>query len=228
MFLVARLESQMRVLNRRLFVAAAAGLAVLVVAACQPASSDKAPDKIRVGYAISLTGAYEPGATTSQTPNYRLWAHDVNARGGIMLSKYGKRVPIELIELDDQSDVETAVRLDEQLATLDKVDLLLPPWGTAMQVAVAPTFNKYQYPQIAVTAQSLQLHEKSLQWPYAFWFLPQPDEQTAHLETYLRDLRLQGKLGRRPRYRDDFSVHAGARQRRLRHRVRQELCAGNC
>jgi branched-chain amino acid transport system substrate-binding protein len=186
----------MHLFDRHLTIAAVAGLSLLL-AACQPAAPDKVPDRIRVGYAISLTGPYEPGATTTQTPNYRLWANDVNARGGIMLSKFGKRVPIELIELDDQSDVETAVRLDEQLATQDRVDLLLPPWGTAMQVAVAPVFNKYQYPQIAATAQSLQLREKSLQWPYAFWFLPQPDELTAHLETYLKDLRDQGKIGKR-------------------------------
>lgn len=173
----------------------AAVLVFPLIAACQPASSGPAPATIRVGYAISLSGPYEPGASTTQTPNYKLWAHDVNARGGIMLSKYGKRVPIELIEYDDQSDVETAVRLDEQLASQDKVDLLLPPWGTAMQVAVAPVFNKYQYPLISATAQSLELHEKSLQWPYAFWFLPQPAELTAHLEAYLKDLRDRGKIG---------------------------------
>src|SRR5262249_36492697 len=44
---------------------------------------------------------------------------------------------------------------------------------------------------------SLALREKSLQWPYSFWLLPQPDALTAHLETYLKDLRDQGKLGNR-------------------------------
>ncbi len=31
----------------------------------------------------------------------------------------------------------------------DKVDLILPPWGTATNFAVAPIANKYGYPMMA-------------------------------------------------------------------------------
>ena len=41
-----------------------------------------------------------------------------------------KRLPIEVIEYDDRSNSEEAVRAVERLVTQDKVDLLFPPWGT--------------------------------------------------------------------------------------------------
>jgi branched-chain amino acid transport system substrate-binding protein len=156
-----------------------------------------APDRVRIGYALSMSGPYATSAATVSLPNYRLWIDDVNQRGGLWLSRYGKRVPIEAVEYDDQSDVERALQLDEQLITTDKVDLLLPSWGTAMQVATASIFNRYQYPDVAALAQSQSLRERAIQLPYVFWFLPQPDETAARLEGYLKQLRDAGRIGNR-------------------------------
>ena len=43
---------------------------------------------------------------------------------------------IEVVEYDDQSSTEEAVKAIERLATQDKVDLILPPWGTGLTAAV--------------------------------------------------------------------------------------------
>ena len=92
------------------------------------------PDKIRIGYAISKTGPFAGGAGVTTLPNYQVWVKDVNAAGGIMLG--GKRVPIEVVEYDDRSNSEEAVKAIERLATQDKVDFILPPWGTGLNLAV--------------------------------------------------------------------------------------------
>src|SRR5215470_17326511 len=58
---------------------------------------------IRVGYALSLTGVNVGGAGALVRPNYRMWVAEVNDAGGIVLSRIGKRLPIEIIEYDDES-----------------------------------------------------------------------------------------------------------------------------
>lgn len=109
---------------KRLTLRALAALAVTALAAA-PAV---AQDKVKIGYAISKTGPNAGGATITQIPNYEMWVKDVNAKGGLMIG--GKRVPIEVVEYDDRSNSEEAVRAVERLVTQDKVDLLFPPWGT--------------------------------------------------------------------------------------------------
>lgn len=125
---------------------------------------------VRVGYAIARTGPWTTGAQVSQEPNYLLWAEQQNAAGG--LSVKGTRRPIELIGSDDQSNIETCVRTYEKLMGSDKVDLILPPWGSNANFAVAPLANRMGYPFIAPTALSRRLIEMKL--PYFFLMLQQP------------------------------------------------------
>ena len=40
----------------------------------------------------------------------RLWLKEINAAGGLMLKACGKRVPIGVVEHDDRSSSEEAVR----------------------------------------------------------------------------------------------------------------------
>ena len=125
---------------------------------------------VRVGYAIARTGPWTGGAQVSQEPNYLLRAEQQNAAGG--LSVKGVKRPIELISSDDRSDVETCVRSYEKLMGSDKVDLVLPPWGSNANFAVAPLANRFQYPLLAPTALSRRLVEMKL--PYFFLLLQQP------------------------------------------------------
>jgi branched-chain amino acid transport system substrate-binding protein len=64
------------------------------------------------------------------------------------------------------------VRTYEKLMGSDKVDLILPPWGSNANFAVAPLANRFQYPFLAPTALSRRLVEMKL--PYFFLLLQQP------------------------------------------------------
>ena len=79
-------------------------------------------------------------------PNYRLWVDEVNKAGGLMLKKYNKRIPIEVIEIDDRSNNEDMVRLVERLMTVDKVDIVLSPWGTGPNLQAAPDIRQVRLP----------------------------------------------------------------------------------
>ena len=124
---------------------------------------------IKIGYAISRTGPFAPGAQVTQEPNYLLWAEQVNAAGGLTVK--GQKRKIELIGYDDRSEAETAVRTFEKLMVTDKVDLVLPPWGSSMNFAVAPLANRHGYPLLAPTALSMKLIDMKL--PHFFSMLPQ-------------------------------------------------------
>jgi len=160
-------------------------LTVLFIVFSIPA---QAKDKILIGTAISLSGPYAPGAGMTQIPNYKMWVEEMNAKGGIFVKQYDKRLPVELIIYDDKSDIGTTVKLVEKLILEDKVDLLLPPWGTAMHFAVGPVANKYGYPLIGPTVSSEKLREIAPKIPYFFGILNMPREQSAALVDLLAEL----------------------------------------
>ena len=145
-------------------------------------------DKILIGTAISLSGPYSAGAGITQVPNYKMWVEEVNAKGGIYVKEYGKKLPVELIIYDDKSTIGTAVKLVEKLALEDKVDLILPPWGTAMHFAIGPVANKYGYPILGPTVSSEKLREIIHKIPYFFGMLNMPREQGAALVDLLAEV----------------------------------------
>jgi branched-chain amino acid transport system substrate-binding protein len=137
---------------------------------------------VRIGYAIARTGPWTGGAQISQEPNYLLWAEQQNAAGGLNVK--GVKRQIELISSDDRSDTETVVRTYEKLMGSDKVDLILAPWGSNANFALAPLANRFGYPLLAPTALSKQLVEMKL--PYFFLLLQQPGPMAAALVDMLK------------------------------------------
>src|SRR5262245_64948757 len=110
-----------------------------------------------------------------------------------MVKGEGRRL-VEYVTTDDRSEIETAVRFYEKLMTEDKVDLILPPWGTAMNFAVAPVANKNGYPLIGPTVSSNKLKELSL--PYFYAILQRPDALMQAMVEWLAELKAQGKVSK--------------------------------
>jgi len=110
------------------------GAAALASLALAGATSALAQEPVKIGYAIARTGPWAAGAQVSQEPNYIMWAEQVNAAGGLNVK--GVKRKVELIGLDDRSDMETVVRSYEKLMGSDKVDLILPPWSTGANFAM--------------------------------------------------------------------------------------------
>jgi len=154
-------------LQRRTVLQAAAALPA---ALALPSIGHAQAGPVRVGYAMARTGPWTTGAQVSQEPNYLLWAEQQNAAGGLNVK--GTKRQIELISSDDRSDIETCVRTYEKLMGSDKVDLILPPWGSNANFAVAPLANRFGYPFVAPTALSRRLAEMKL--PFFFLMLQQP------------------------------------------------------
>ncbi|MBW2063582.1 MAG: amino acid ABC transporter substrate-binding protein [Deltaproteobacteria bacterium] len=148
-----------------------------------------AKDAITVGFSMSLTGKYAPGAA-GQMQAYQLWQEVVNEKGGIYVKKYGKKLPVKFVYYDDKSSADTAVRVYEKLITKDKVDVLLSPYGTSIHFAVAPLAEKYRVPIVGSTAASVKLRDIKTRY---FWFITSavPDRQMKALVDLLKHLNIK-------------------------------------
>jgi branched-chain amino acid transport system substrate-binding protein len=168
-----------------------AAAAAVAMAGCMATAN--AQDTIKIGWAISKSGPFAAGAAVTTLPNYQVWVKDVNDKGGLTVG--GKKMKIEVIEYDDRSNSEEMVKAVERLATQDKVDFILPPWSTGMNLAAAPVFNKYGYPHLAVTANSNRAPEMVKRWPNLTFWLGLPSELVDGLVDTLSTLRKDGKIG---------------------------------
>ena len=183
-------------MDRRTFIK---GSAAAVSAATLPrklyAQAAGAPEKIRFGTAVGLSGPFIDGSkstTISQVPTSGRSA--LNDAGGIMLSKYNKKVPVEIVYYDGRFDNNETIKLTEKLILDDKVEMILGPWGTQWNIVSAPITNKYEYPVIYTTAGNSILYTKANDWPYAFWSLAQPNEAVQPFIDWLVKLKNEGKI----------------------------------
>ena len=167
--------------------------AIAGMVASPVATHSQPSETIRIGYAISLSGPNAPGAGVTVLPNYRLWVKEVNAAGGIMLSSVGRRAPIEVIEYDDHSNVDDTKAAVERLITQDKVDFILAPWGTGMNLAVGPQFYRCRVSTAGDNGMAAGTDRKL--WPNSFWFLGTPAEAAQGFVGVISKLRSEGKIG---------------------------------
>ncbi|WP_269933052.1 amino acid ABC transporter substrate-binding protein [Aminobacter sp. HY435] len=156
-------------------------------------SSAEERKSVRIGYAVSKTGPNAGGAGITTIPNYVLWVKDVNDAGGLEMPD-GKKLPIEVVEYDDRSSAEEVVRAVERLATQDKVDFMLVPWGTGFNLAVAPMFDRYGYPQLAVSAVTDKAPDFVKRWKKSFWMLGGGHDYAKALAQVLVDANKAGTI----------------------------------
>ncbi|NKN35969.1 ABC transporter substrate-binding protein [Agrobacterium sp. a22-2] len=148
---------------------------------------------VKIGYAVSKSGPNATGAGITTIPNYTLWVKEVNEAGGLQMPD-GKRLPVEAIEYDDRSSAEDAVRLTERLASQDEVDFILPPWGTGFNLAVAPLYDRFGYPQLAVTGVTDKAAEFAARWKKSFWMLGGGHDYAVALAQVLKTAREAGTI----------------------------------
>ena len=106
------------------FVSFILGLAFSAAALAQPAP-------VKIGIGIAQTGTLGGGGKAALLA-LQMWVEDVNGRGGLL----GRRV--ELIAYDDQSNPATTPGIYTKLLDVDKVDLLIAPYGTVPTAPIMP------------------------------------------------------------------------------------------
>lgn len=180
---------------RQNMMAAFGALALATAATWGMGTPAQAQDTLKIGWAISKTGPFAAGAAVTTLPNYQVWVKDVNDAGGIKVGN--KKMKIEVVEYDDRSNSEEMIKAVERLATQDKVDFILPPWSTGMNLAAAPIFHKLGYPQLAVTANTNKAPELTKRWPGLSFWLGLPSEIVDGIVATFSKLQKDGKIGKK-------------------------------
>lgn len=134
-------------------------VATLICALIAP--SVHAQGTIRVGAPLPLTGALAPEALKQQQ-GYDLWAEQVNSRGGIDVG--GKKMKVEIVYADYQSNTPRAVQTAEKLITQENVNFLFAAFGSGAAKAASTVSERYGVPTIASTASSAQVYDQGYKY----------------------------------------------------------------
>ena len=86
-------------------------------------------EPIKIGFSMAQTGALA-GAGQQALLGAQIWEEEINAKGGLL----GR--PVKLIYYDDQTNPANVPGIYTKLLDVDKVDLVIGPYGTNL---VAPT-----------------------------------------------------------------------------------------
>ena len=137
--------------------AAAASFAALGALAL-PAN---AADVIKIGAPLALTGSLADEGK-KQDVVWKMWLDKVNAAGGISVG--GRKMQVELVKYDYQSDGQRAAQLAEKLITDDKVDFALSPFGSGHTKIVATVTERYQTPLLACASSSEAVFDQTFKY----------------------------------------------------------------
>lgn len=129
-----------------------AGLLALLLIA----SPALAADPVKVGFSLGLTGANAPNGGQLLLA-LQIWRDDLNAKGGLL----GR--PVEIVYYDDQTNPSNETTIYSKLISVDKVDLLLGPYGTNQISAALPTLAQRNLTTIGMlgTAANAGIHYKN-------------------------------------------------------------------
>jgi branched-chain amino acid transport system substrate-binding protein len=176
---------------RRMTMMLAASAATFVMATGLAA----AQDTIKIGASAPKTGPLGAPAAVTHWPNIKLWVEEVNKRGGLKVG--GKQMKVEVIELDDKTSADEAIKNITRLATVDKVDFLVTPYSTGINAATAPLIAKFGYPHIATTAASNSVEDFAKRWKNSVWMLGTSKQLAEGAADALKKLRDSGAIGKR-------------------------------
>src|SRR3954471_6717977 len=90
-----------------------------------------AQNPIKIGMSMPQTGSLGAGGQAALVA-LRMWVEDVDAKGGML----GRKV--EFIVYDDQTNPANTPGIYTKLLDVDKVDLLIAPYGTVPTAPIMP------------------------------------------------------------------------------------------
>lgn len=111
-----------------------------------PTFAADAPKTIKIGALISLTGPDAAVGGSSAKLGYEVAIDEGNRDGGVMIKEYGKKIPLELVLLDMETNPEKAIARAEAL-NAQKVSAAV---GTSLIGSAAEIFEKNKLPVVSV------------------------------------------------------------------------------
>lgn len=127
-----------------------------------PVFAADAPRAIQVGVMVSMTGP-DAAIGSPATLGYEIAVEEINKSGGVMVKAYGKKIPIELVIFDMETNPEKAISRAEALNS-KKVPVVV---GTTLIGAAAEIFEKNKLPAVTVLSGTNAITERGLKHYFA-------------------------------------------------------------
>jgi branched-chain amino acid transport system substrate-binding protein len=154
----------------RLDLAGAAALAILLAVMLVRPACAQSGGPIKIGYSMSLTGGLAPNGRSALLAQ-RIWEEDTNAKGGML----GR--PVKLIYYDDKSSPGEIPSLYTKLLDVDRVDLIIGPYGTALTAPAMPIVIQRKKTFVGFLALAVN---SAFNYPNYFVMIPSgPDAKAA-------------------------------------------------
>ena len=151
-------------------------LAVLAALAGWPALAAAQP--VKLGAVVPLTGRYG-GLGAQVRAGYEIAVEHINVAGGVTVG--GKKMPLELVLLDDESDATKTVSRMETLAAQGVV-AYLGGAGSDLHAAAASVAEKNKTPYLGVAFALHKIHEQGFKYIFSpFWKSPDIRQATIDL-----------------------------------------------
>jgi branched-chain amino acid transport system substrate-binding protein len=134
------------------------------------------PDAIKIGVVASMSG---PASTTGKDiwQSAELAAQEINADGGVYVKELNKKIPISLVQGDDESTREGGIKAVSKLITQDNVDLLVGGYSSAVVSAHQSIVADNKIPYIISGGSSTSVsHRDDIDTDYMFFHRPNTDD----------------------------------------------------
>ena len=165
-------SQQSSVISRSTFLVLSLMVILLMGIYGESLAAGEVPKTIKVGCSLPLTGMFGAGGKWVKQ-GYEIGIKHINDAGGVYIEEFKKKIPLEILFLDNESDtVKSASRMDK-LYSIDKVDVFLGSFAGALIIPQLATAEKYKTPILVTTMTSTAEFQKG----YKYTFTPFQSEQ---------------------------------------------------
>jgi branched-chain amino acid transport system substrate-binding protein len=152
-------------------------IAALAAGAFAPASAAaQTGEPVKIGYSMALTGGLGPNGRSALLAQ-KIWEEDTNAKGGLL----GR--PVKLIYDDDQTNPATVPDIYAKLLDVDRVDLIIGPYGTNLLVPAMPIAMQRKKVFIGLLGTAVN---STFNYPSYFSMSPNgPEPKSAYTKSFI-------------------------------------------
>ena len=145
-------------------------LAAVLLAGC--AEQQAQPQDVKIGAVVSLTGAgSNVGKHMKQSAEMAV--SEINAKGGVFVKAYNKKLPITLIVTDDETKPDSGVKAVTKLTSEDNVDVLVGGYSSGVTTATQGVVAEKKVPYVVTGASSPDItRRKDVDTSYFFHYCP--------------------------------------------------------
>ena len=135
-------------------------------------AASPAPATIKLGCVNASTGPVSIGGSWIKQ-GYDIAVKHINADGGVYVKEYGKKIPLEIVYQDNESNPRKTAERMEKLYSIDKVNFFLGGFAQFLIVPQLAIAEKYEVPFIGTTLGSTAEFSRG----YKYTFTPFQAEQ---------------------------------------------------